>query len=341
MKKGLAVCSALMFFLSIGLFAGIGDGLSAAKYTISLGHVEVQDSSTQAAAEKFKELVEKDSKGEIEVFIHPASELGTGPDMIQMCQMGAMQMGILPAGHMGGIVPEVQIFDIPFLLPGDIWKAVKVMNGPAAQVLDKFLEKKDLIGLAFFPFSYKQFTSNKKVLTPDDFKGLKWRTMASPIIVESYKALGASPVSIDYHELYTALQLGMAEGEENPFWTIGEMKFYEVQDYIIVSNHGIFVSILVASKSWFNGLPKNIQDIIINAGKQLVDYSVKIDQEDDREWFEKIKEIEGVEIVELPDENIALFRKALMPVREKYVEMVGEGGREVLDIFVEEGKKLE
>ena len=341
MKKGIVVLLALVLCLGFGLFIRTGDVFSAAKYTISLGHVEVMDSSTQSAAEKFKELVEKKSKGEIEVFIHPSSELGTGPDMAQMCQMGAMQMGILPAGHMGGIIPEVQIFDIPFLLPGDIWKAAEVMNGPAAQILNKAFEKKDLIGMAFFPFSYKQFTANKKVLTPDDFKGLKWRTMASPIIIESYKALGASPVAIDYHELYTALQLGMAEGEENPFWTIGEMKFYEVQDYIIVSNHGIFVSILVASESWFKGLPKNIQDIIVDASKGLVDYAVKIDQKNDQEWREKIEKIKGAEIVELPSGNVALFRKALLPVRDVYVEMVGQSGKEILNAFVEESQKVE
>lgn len=338
MKKSLIILSALVFVFGATFFLGAPEGFSKAKYEITLGHVEPIHSSTQEAALKFKELVEKRSNGEIEVFVHPASELGPGPDQAQMCQMGAMQMAILPAGHMGGVFPEIQIFEIPFLLPGEINLAAEVMNGPVADVINKYLEKKDLIGLAFFPLSYKQFTSNKKVLTPADFKGLKWRTMASPIIIASYKALGASPVSINYHELYSALQLGMADGEENPFWSIGEMKFYEVQDYIIVSNHAVFVSLLVANQDWLKGLPENIRKIIIESSKELIPFIVKVDQKIDQEWYEKIMKDKGTEIIVLSPENVALFRKALLPVRDIYVEMVGKSGKEILDAFDKECK---
>jgi C4-dicarboxylate-binding protein DctP len=324
-----------VFLLVLGtiFFCGASEGFSKAKYEITLGHVEPIHSSTQEAALEFKKLVEERSNGEIEVFIHPASELGPGPDQAQMCQMGAMQMTILPAGHLGGVFPEIQVFEIPFLLPGEINQAAEVMNGPAAKVINKYLKKKDLIGLAFFPLSYKQFTSNHKVLTPDDFKGLKWRTMASPVTIASYKTLGASPVSINYHELYSALQLGMADGEENPFWSIGEMKFYEVQDYIILSNHAVFVSLLLANKDWLNSLPENIRKIIIDSSRDLIPFTVKVDQKIDQEWYEKIKQDKGTEIIVLPPEDVALFRKALQPVRDIYVGMVGQSGEEILEAF--------
>jgi C4-dicarboxylate-binding protein DctP len=337
MKKRLIVLVALV--MVFGFILPVAH--SKAKYEITFGHVEPVASSTHQGALLFKKMVEERTNGEVAVFIHPASELGPGPDQGQMCQTGAIQMAILPGAHIGGIFPEVQVLEIPFLLPRDIDQAADILNGPAGQKMFSYLDKRDLVGLAGYPLSYKQFTSNKKIQTPDDFKGLKWRTMAAPIIMESYKLLGASPVSINYHELYTALQLGTADGEENPFWSIGEMKFYEVQKYIILSNHSAFVSVMIANKQWFEGLPANIRDIITQAAKEGVPRVVEIDQHHDHEWYEKIKQDPGTEILDLTPEAVKAFQDKLRPVRDKYVQMVGDSGREVLKAFDEEIAKLE
>ena len=303
------------------------------KYRITFGHVEPIHSSTHEAALKFKEIVEEESRGEIEVFIHPSSELGSGPDQGQMTQTGAIQVAILPGAHIGGIFPEIQALEIPFLLPQDIDKAAEVLNGPAGQKLMSYMEKIDLKGLAIYPLSFKQFTSNKAIRKPDDFKGLKWRTMAAPIIIESYKLLGASPVSINYHELYTALQLGTVEGEENPFWSIGEMKFYEVQKYITLSNHAAFVSIMITNKKWLEGLHANIQRIITKAAKATVPVAVESDKRIDHEWYEKIKKDPGTTIIELAPKSVQAFKEKLKPLRDIYIKMVGENGREVIKAF--------
>ena len=326
---------ALVFILMLG-FSMVNDaGLAhaKAKYRITFGHVEPIHSSTHEAALKFKEIVEQQAKGEIEVFIHPSSELGSGPDQGQMTQTGAIQVAILPGAHIGGIFPEIQALEIPFLLPQDIDKAAEVLNGPAGQKLMSYMEKIDLKGLVIYPLSFKQFTSNKAIRSPDDFKGLKWRTMAAPIIVESYKLLGASPVSINYHELYTALQLGTAEGEENPFWSIGEMKFYEVQKYITLSNHAAFISTMIANKKWFDGLPANIQSIIAKAAKATISVAVESDKKIDHEWYEKIKKDPGTTIIELTPESVQAFKEKLKPLRNIYMKMVGQTGREVIEAF--------
>ena len=188
-------------------------------------------------------------------------------------------------------------------------------------------------GLAIYPLSFKQFTSNKAIHHPDDFKGLKWRTMAAPIIMESYKLLGASPVSINYHELYTALQLNTVDGEENPFWSIGEMKFYEVQKYVIRSNHAAFISTMISNKKWFEGLPANIQGIITTAAKATVAVALESDKRIDNEWYEKIKNDPGTSIIELTPESVQAFKDRLKPLRGIYVKMVGESGKEVLKAF--------
>lgn len=340
MKQRMVFVLAVMMVFGYGLVIDHGPVFGKAKYKITFGHVEPVRSSTNDGALHFKSLVEKRTNGEVEVLVHPASELGPGPDQGQMCQTGAIQMAILPTAHIGGIFPEAQIFEIPFLLPTNIYDAMKVMNGPAGEKLSSYLAKRDLVGLAYYPLSYKQFTSNKAIRAPEDFKGLKWRTMAAPLIMESYKALGASPVAINYHELYTALQLGTVDGEENPFWSIGEMKFYEVQKYIMLSNHSVFVSMMVANKRWFEGLPENIRNIIVEAVKEGIPEVVKSDQRHDHEWYEKIKKDPGTKIIELTSESVEAFRQKLAPVRAKYISMVGENGKEVLKAFDAEMAKL-
>lgn len=333
MKTFIRILFAFTLMLGFTMILDADLAQAKAKYKITFGHVEPIHSSTHEAALAFKRIVEKESNGDVEVLIHPASELGPGPDQGQMTQTGAIQVAILPGAHIGGIFPEIQVLEIPFLLPQDIKKAAKVLNGPAGQKLMSYTGKIGLKGLAIYPLSFKQFTSNKAIHHPDDFKGLKWRTMAAPIIMESYKLLGASPVSINYHELYTALQLNTVDGEENPFWSIGEMKFYEVQKYIIRSNHAAFVSIMISNKKWFEGLPADIQGIITKAAQATVAVALESDEKIDREWYEKIKKDPGTTIIELTPESVQAFKDKLRPVRDVYVKMVGESGKEVLAAF--------
>jgi tripartite ATP-independent transporter DctP family solute receptor len=333
MKTFIRIILVLILMLGFAVLSDAGLAHAKAKYKITFGHVEPIHSSTHEAALSFKEIVEEESGGEIEVFIHPSSELGSGPDQGQMTQTGAIQVAILPGAHIGGIFPEIQALEIPFLLPQDIDKAAEVLNGPAGQKLMSYMEKVNLKGLVIYPLSFKQFTSNKPIRRPDDFKGLKWRTMAAPIIMESYKLLGASPVSINYHELYTALQLGTAEGEENPFWSIGEMKFYEVQKYITLSNHAAFISTMIVNKKWFEGLRADIQGIITKAAKATIPVAIESDKKIDHEWYERIKKDPGTTIIELTPESVHAFKEKLRPLRDVYIKMVGESGREVIKAF--------
>lgn len=315
------------------LLAIAPQAIAKGKYKVTFGHVEPIETSTHVAALKIKELVEARTKGNMEIAIHPASELGPGPDQGQMTQTGAIHMSILPGAHIAGIVPEVQVFSVPFMFPGDLQEAGKVMNGPGAEVLFKHFPKRDLIGLAVYPHAFKQFTSNIPIKVPDDFKGQKIRTMAAPIIVESYKLLGASPMPINYHEVYTALQLGTVDGEENPYWSIGAMKFYEVQKYIVESNHASIVTVFIVNKNWFEGLPAEYQKILHEVAQEVVPIQIEAEKRIDGEWEEKIRNYEGTTVSELTPDAREAFRKKLQPVGEIYVKMVGESGKEVLEAF--------
>jgi len=331
---------AFVFVLAISLVLTLGCQTSyAAEYELRLGHVENTSSVVHKTAVEFKDLVEERTNGEVKVTIFPNSQLGSGTEQVKMVQTGSLNMGIIPAGHMGSVFAEIQIFDIPFLLPDNLDDANKVINGPAADKMFSYLEDKNLHGVANFALGLKQYTANKAIRTPADFKGLKFRTMASPLIIESFKLLDANPTVVDYHELYTALQLGQVVGHENPYWGIGRMKFHEVQDYVIESNHGLYTNTLLASNKWFNNLPSDIQKIINESGKEVTEVAWSGIQKEDKEYKETIIEDPNTELIVLTSEERSQFREVLEPVKDLYVERLGESGKEILDAFVEASEK--
>jgi len=334
-SKRLSIILIVLTLCVIGTSVGF-----AAEYDIRLGHVENDQSAVHKTALEFKSLIEERTNGEVNVIIFPNSQLGSGTEQVQMLQTGSLNMGIIPAGHMGSIFPEIQIFDIPFLLPDNLEDADKVINGPASDVLFSYLQDKDLFGISNFALGLKQYTANEPIRTPEDFEGLRFRTMSSPLIVESFELLNANPTVIDYHELYTALQLGQVVGHENPYWGIGRMRFQEVQDYIIESNHGLYTNTLLASNRWFENLPEDIKNEIIRVGKEITEVAWKEMREEDIRFKEEINEDPDTEIIELTEEERNMFRERLAPIKSMYVELVGESGEEIMNAFVEESKEF-
>lgn len=331
---------AFIFVITFSLILTLGcQSGYAAKYELRIGHVENNSSVVHRTAEEFKNIVEERTDGKVAVKIFPNSQLGSGTEQVKMIQTGSLNMGIIPAGHMGSVFGEIQIFDVPFLLPGNLEDANKVINGPAGDKLFSYLGDKNLVGVANFALGLKQYTANVPIRTPGDFDGLKFRTMASPLIIESFKLLDANPTVVDYHELYTALQLGQVEGHENPYWGIGRMKFHEVQDYVIESNHGLYTNTLLASKKWFDNLPADIQETIFKAGEEVTHVAWEGIQEVDQEFRQTIQDDSNTELIVLTAEERRQFRETLEPVKDLYVERLGESGQEILDAFVEESKK--
>jgi tripartite ATP-independent transporter DctP family solute receptor len=316
-------------------FGSIGYAKKQEKISIKLGHVEPAVSGLHQGALKFKSLVEERSGGRVEVHVFPHSELGSGPEMGEMTQAGALEMSILPVGHIGGLCQELQILDIPFLFPADPELSQKIMNGPAGEKLASVLEKVGLTGIGFWNVGYKHYTAQKPLRSPADFRGLKMRAMPSPLIVESFKILGASATTVPYEEVYTALQLGTVDGHENPIWAIADMKFYEVQKYITLSNHSAFEEVMVANPHWFSNLPEDIREIIIEADSEARRHCFEETQRLDKERLREIMDY-GTEVIRLTPEESAAFKEVLEPVRERYIKLVGQFGAELLELLDKE-----
>ena len=167
---------------------------------IAFGHGFMLETPHHKASLRFKELVEQRSGGRVKVNVFPAGQLGSAKDMFEGLQMGSQQIALLPTARISGFNPKLQLFDLPFLFPNrEI--AYKVFDGPVGDELLKTLERNKVVGMAFYEDGFKHFTCSKPISKPEDFKGTKFRTMESPIIMEQFRSLGANPTPIDFGEL--------------------------------------------------------------------------------------------------------------------------------------------
>jgi C4-dicarboxylate-binding protein DctP len=292
--------------------AAAGTASAAAKWNIKFGHDQPEKSPHHDGALYFKKLVEEGSQGEIAVKIFPSQLLGTGLQMSEMVQAGALEVLAIPTSNMQVLHPALQVLDLPFLFP-DRDALFRVLDSDFTGNLYRPLANRNIIGLHWIISGFKQFTGNFPIRKPDDFKGRKIRVMPAPIIREQFKALGASPVPIDFHELYNALQQGVVDGQENPLTTIVTMKFYEVQKYMTLSNHAFIAYVFVASKSFHDSLPEKYQKLVRESAKKAGIYERGLVVEREKGFLETIKKA-GVTVIELKAEDRQAFQKAVEPV---------------------------
>lgn len=304
-------------------------------YTLRYAHDHMPDSPFQKSAEEFKEVVEEKSDGRIKVEIYPAEQVGAGREVLEALQLGSVEMINMPVAFFAGFDIKYSLVDMPFLFPNEDVLFEALEGDIGKQLLDLSLEN-DMKGISFYAEGWRQMTNNKPIRTPEDLKGVKVRAMNAPIILEQYKTWGANPVTLDYSEVYNALQQGVVEGQENPLLSINDKKFYEVQDYLILSDHNYLSYALYANNTWFESLPEDLQEIVYNAGVDVAkEHRVRMDEANES-YLKSIKE-SGIEVITLTDQEREDFRKASEPVYEKYKEEFGDILEQTLK-FVEERK---
>jgi C4-dicarboxylate-binding protein DctP len=315
-----AVLLALMMLLALP--GGGGPAAQpAGKVIIKFSHNQQTITPPHKAAEMFKQMVEQRSKGHYEVQIYPAQQLGGLRDQVEGTSLGTIELTQQTPATVSLFVPKVMILDFPFLWTSEaaMWK---VLDGPLGQELLQSLEAKGLKGVDFWSSGYKNFTTGRKpIRTPDDFKGLKIRVIPSPLLSAQYEAWGASPTPVDFKELYTALQQGLVDGQENPAGTIVDVKLYEVQKYMTESRHGFLHYVMMFNKKWFDAQSKANQDILVQAVKEAGRWERKAMLDRDAEATRRIKEA-GVEVATLTPQAREQFRQLSLKVHEKFADRV-------------------
>lgn len=299
---------------------------------------EIQGSVQDLYARRFAEIVERETGGEVSIDVYPYGSLGTSAQLTELVRSGAVQFAFASPGHLGSVIPEVQVFSIHYLFPKDEELIHRTLSdsptlfGPLARAY----EEKGLKMLALIPEGWMVWTADKPIRKPADFKGVKIRTMVSPLLLKAYKAYGANPTPMPYSEVYSGLQLNMIDAQVNPVFAIEEMAFHEQQENMIFGYHLPFVASLVINPEFFDSLPADRQRALMTAKRELDDYIFEKQDELNRERLEKIEKEGGTEVIRLNDAQIAEFRKAASAMPEEYVKLVCKSG----DKQCERGKAI-
>ena len=302
---------------------------------------EVEGDPMTEFAHRFSELVEKKSEGRIKIEVYPYGTLGAERDIVELVQMGQIELGSVDYGWVGGFVPQAQVFALQYLWPKE--KTAEVIhdvcqNGQAVQLLKEGFRKKNFELLGAWASGWQRVTSNVSIHSPEDVKGLKHRVMANPILVASYNAYGFNTQSLDYGEIYGALQTKLLDSQVQPMYAHWSMGFYEVQDYITNLWNEIFMVTPVINLDLYNKLPADLQQILHEACEELIVPMTNWSFENNKEIGEKIKEAKpSITLYELTDEEIIPFKELAWqesgPV-EAYLKIGGEGAQEILDALL-------
>ena len=300
---------------------------------IKFSHVVASDTPKGKAADKFKELAEKYTDGKVKVEVYPNSTLYKDKEELEALQLGAVQMLAPSNSKFGPIgIKEFEVFDLPYILP-DTKALRKVTEGPVGARLLKLLDAKGMTGLAYWDNGFKQMSANKKLVAPEDYKGLKFRIQSSKVLEAQFRALGAIPQVMAFSDVYQALQTGVVDGQENTWSNMYTQKMHEVQKYATVTNHGYIGYVVVVNKKFWDGLPADVRTQLEKAMKEATEFGNGQSAKENEEALEAIKKAGKTEIVTLTPEQDEALRKAMMPV---YKEVASRVGQPLIEEFLKE-----
>ena len=299
---------------------------------LKLGYSLSETSHYGVGATAMAEELEKLTDGKFTIKQFPANALGGEREMVEGAQLGTVDLVITSTGPVGNFVPETLITDIPFLFR-DYDHAHAVLDGPIGQaLLDKFPDN-DLIALAWGENGFRNLTNSKRpVKEPADAEGLKVRTMENQVHMEAFSELGVLPTPMAFPELFTALQQGTVDGQENPIGVILSAKFAEVQKYLSLTNHVYSPALFLMSPTVWEGLSDEEKDAFRKAAKAGAAAMREKVRSDADSGVATLKEA-GMEVTE--DVDRAAFEKALEPLMAKYAEQFGQ---DKLDAIRDTGK---
>ena len=289
---------------------------------IRFGYGLNEQSNQGRAVKVFAEAVEKASGGKMKVRAIGAAALGPDTQMQQALIGGAQEMMVGSTATLVGITKEMALWDTPFLVNSGK-EADALLDGPVGQKVIAKLPEKGLVGLVYWENGFRNLTNSKHpVAKVEDLSGIKLRVMQNNVFLDSFKTLGANAVPLPFSELFSALETGTVDGQENPYNTILSSKFYEVQKYLSVTNHVYSPWIVLASKKWWDTLSKDEQKILMDAAAASRDYERKDTREEAGKALAELK-AKGMQINELSPAETARMRDKLTRVNASIAANVG------------------
>jgi len=324
MKRTCAAITVVFVFLACGTWMG---SALAQSWTFKLGDATAPDHAYNVGARKYAELVAQRTGNRVKIDIYPATQLGSERDLVEGLQLGTVDLVVTSTGPLGGFVPRMFVVDLPFLFR-DKAHAYKVLDGPIGKSLLEPFVAKGIMGLAFWENGFRNITNNvRPIEKPEDLRGIKIRTMENKIHLASFKAWGASPTPMAWGEVYTALQQKTIDGQENPIAIIYTAKLYEVQKYLALTGHFYSPSPLLMSLKAYNGLPRDIQKIMLDAAIECATFERNLLRDEEARQIAELK-TKGMQVT-TPDKKP--FQDAAASV---YREFEAQFGKDLIDKII-------
>jgi C4-dicarboxylate-binding protein DctP len=323
---------------AVSLAAALPAG--AAEFVAKLASQDPPTTAKHRGLLKAAELVKKRTNGAVEIQVFPSSQLGGAREMGEGVQIGTLEMMIAPASFLGGFNPAVSIFDVPYIFPTDRAKSRTLREGKLGQAVLASFGKRGFEPVFLWSGGRKQLTSNKPLDDLSAIAGQRFRVMDSKILIQQFSALGASAIVLPFGELYTALQTGVIDAQENPLDIIEKMKFFEVQKNLLVTDHGAIVECIMLSPRFVQRLPASHREVIKAAFREVapeVDEGKEADAAKSLAFFKKV----GLNVRVADEAERARLRAVVYPkARDAYIAQAGAEGKALIDLYEKELQAL-
>lgn len=301
----------------LAMFAATG--AHAQEFTLRAGHGAQSQHPTQFGLEHFAGLVAERTNGAVRIDVYPNRQLGEEREMVEGLQLGTVDMAVVSTGPLGAFSPQINVLDMPFLFR-DSAHAYAVFDGDVGQTLLGNFDAQGITGLGIWENGWRHLTINKEVTVPADLQGVRLRTMENQVHMDAFAALGANPMPMVWGEVYTSLEQGVIDAQENPITVIYTNQLWEVQERVVLTQHVYGPHVFLASAMALDRLPDEYRDIITEAALEAARFQREKSAELEAEQREMLVS-EGMEVVEI---DITPFQEAMTPVYERYAAQFGE-----------------
>ncbi|GKV64813.1 MULTISPECIES: TRAP transporter substrate-binding protein [unclassified Sporosarcina] len=305
--------------------------------TIRVGHEATEETAVHLGIQKFADLVNEKSDGELFVEVFANSTMGSNREMLESLQNGTLEAALPTTAPLSSFTNKSLLFDLPYLFKNRE-SAEHVLDGKIGDQVMEDLEESGFIGLGWLTQGFRHIAVNtsQPVTKPDDLKGIRIRTIDNPIHIAHFEELGASAAPIAFTEVFTAMQQGVVDGLENPYANIDTMGFNEVADYLVETSHIYDAIPILFSKVVWDTLTPEQQTLLKDSAKEASQYQRDLQEEMDGEIRKKYEaDPNGIKVSKLSDEERAVFLEKAQPVYDKYEDKVG---KELIDDAFEEQK---
>jgi tripartite ATP-independent transporter DctP family solute receptor len=303
--------------VALAACGGGGDPAGGESFKLVAGHQLAADTPFDKGLDKFAELVESKTGGQVTVEVHPNAELGTETEMFQGMQSGTIDVAIVAPGSIAEFVPQVSMLSLPFLVTSREQRDA-IIEGPIADQLAKTInDKSGTVPLTYFGGGMRQMFFTDPVKDVSGINGKLFRVQPSKVLTESFGAAGLKPTVVPYNELYNALAQGVVDGAENESVFIDSQKFYEPAKNILLTNHEVTIRPLLIADQALERLPEDLRQKVLEAGKEAGDFERDLEATTDDAALQKLKSTKGVTVTEADTSSII---PKVQPVWRKYAK---------------------